>query len=77
MTLFEIVGIFSVVVSVVLVLIFTGTLFVICKGIRRYKIILMTGLLLTSNLANCFIFFLQFQVGKAKFAQERANYITW
>lgn len=74
MTLFEIVGIFSVVVSVVLVLVFTGTLVAICKGVRRYKIILMTGLLLTSNLANCFIFFLQYQVD---YATERANYITW
>jgi len=46
----EIVGMFTLVVSVVLVFVYTCTLTIICRGVRYTKVIIITVLLLISNL---------------------------
>ena len=46
----EIIGMFTLVVSVVLVFVYTSTLTIICRGVRYTKVIIITVLLLISNL---------------------------
>jgi hypothetical protein len=57
--------VFGLVVNALLVIVYTGTLAAICRGVRHRKVFLMTVLLLMSNFAGCWMPVLEFELNTA------------
>lgn len=72
-----IVGLFTLFVSVVLVFILTCTLTIIFRGVRHTKVIIITVLLLMSNLALIFVPLLEYKFAKAVVDDNEKGEVTW
>ena len=59
MKILDVISLLTVIVSLVLVIMYTGTLVAICKGVRHYKVVIMTVLLLMSNLMGLLVPFIE------------------